>query len=83
MSTTTLANHVVTATFGIDRWDEAPTWEDGSRRITRATVVKRYEGALQATGTMEYVMAYAEEARRGMSGWNGWRARSTAARVPS
>ena len=45
-------------TFGIERWDEHPTWQGDDRKVTRATVVKRYVGALDAIGTMEYVMAY-------------------------
>ena len=61
MSTTTLTKHLVTTTFGIEEWDEAPTWEAHGRRITRARVVKRYEGALAGTGTMEYVMAYEDD----------------------
>ena len=48
-------------TFGIERWDEHPTWQGDDRKITRATVVKRYVGALDAIGTMEYVMAYAPD----------------------
>lgn len=63
MSTTMTpgARHQVEATFGIDQWDEAPTWTGGDRKITRATVVKAYHGALEAVGTMEYVMAYAPD----------------------
>ena len=51
----------VQPTFGIERWDEHPTWEGDDRKITRATVVKRYRGPLEATGTMEYVMADAPD----------------------
>ena len=51
----------VQPTFGIERWDEQPTWQGDDRKVTRATVVKRYHGALEATGTMEYVMAYAPD----------------------
>ena len=51
-----------TPTFGIEAWDEHPTWEgDDGRRVTRATVTKRYHGELDATGVMEYVMAYAPD----------------------
>ena len=51
-----------TATFGIDGWDEQPTFEgDEGRKITRATVTKAYHGDLEATGVMEYVMAYAPD----------------------
>jgi hypothetical protein len=51
-----------TATFGIDGWDEQPTFEgDGGRKITRATVTKGYHGDLEGTGVMEYVMAYAPD----------------------
>ena len=54
----------VTPTFGIRAWDEQP-WHEGEngRKLTRATVTKTYEGALQGEGTMEYVMAYADAAR--------------------
>ena len=54
----------VTPTFGIRAWDERP-WHEGEngRKLTRATVTKTYEGALQGEGTMEYVMAYADTAR--------------------
>jgi hypothetical protein len=51
-----------TPTFGIEGWDEQPTWEgDDGRKVTRATVTKRYRGDLDATGVMEYVMAYAPD----------------------
>ena len=51
-----------TPTFGIEAWDEHPTWEgDDGRSVTRATVTKRYHGELDATGVMEYVMAYAPD----------------------
>ena len=51
-----------TATFGIDGWDEQPTFEgEDGRKITRATVTKGYHGDLEATGAMEYVMAYAPD----------------------
>ena len=51
-----------TPTFGIDGWDESTTWEgEDGRKQTRATVTKRYRGDLEATGVMEYVMAYAAD----------------------
>ena len=51
-----------TPTFGIEGWDEQSTWEgDDGRKHTRATVTKRYRGDLDATGVMEYVMAYAPD----------------------
>jgi hypothetical protein len=51
-----------TPTFGIEGWDEQPTWEgEDGRKHTRATVTKRYRGDLDATGVMEYVMAYAPD----------------------
>jgi len=51
-----------TATFEIDKWDEHPTHEsDDGRKMTRATVTKRYQGELIGVGTMDYVMAYAPD----------------------
>ena len=51
-----------TPTFGIEGWDEHPTWNgDDGRKVTRATVTKRYQGDLDGTGIMEYVMAYAPD----------------------
>jgi len=51
-----------TATFGIKSWDEKPWHEgEGGRKLTRATVVKTYSGALDGEGTIEYVMAYSSE----------------------
>jgi hypothetical protein len=52
----------IDATFGLERWDEHTTFEgsDG-RKVTRATVEKRYQGGLEGSGTMEYVMAYAPD----------------------
>ena len=50
------------ATFGIDGWDEQPTFEgDDGRKITRATVTKGFHSDLEATGVMEYVTAYAPD----------------------
>ena len=61
MTTKTSATEAM-ATFGIDGWDEQPTFEaDDGRKITRATVTKGYHGDLEATGVMEYVMAYAPD----------------------
>jgi hypothetical protein len=51
-----------TPTFGIEGWDEQPTHEEADgRKITRATVTKRYRGDLDGIGVMEYVMAYAPD----------------------
>ena len=61
MTTRTRATQA-TATFGIEGWDEQPTFDgDDGRKITRATVTKQYHGDLEATGVMEYVMAYAPD----------------------
>ena len=52
----------VEPTFEIKSWDEQP-WHEagGGRKLTQATVTKIYHGPLEATGTMHYVMAYADE----------------------
>jgi hypothetical protein len=47
------------ATFTIESWDEKPFHEiEGGGKMTRASVVKSYEGDLEGEGTVEFVMAY-------------------------
>jgi hypothetical protein len=51
-----------TGTFEIDSWEEKPALEiaDGSK-ITRAEVVRSYDGDLKGKGTLEWLMAYGED----------------------
>ena len=47
------------AIFAITRWEEKPFSElERAGKLTRASVVKSYSGAIQGEGTLEYVMAY-------------------------
>jgi hypothetical protein len=48
-----------TATFKVDGWDEKP-WdtEDGQPKMTRAEVAKSFDGDLQGTSKLQYLMTY-------------------------
>ena len=50
------------ATFKVDAWDEQP-WDtaDGQPKMTRAEVRKSFEGDLQGTGRLQYLMTYRED----------------------
>jgi Protein of unknown function (DUF3224) len=48
-----------TATFQIAGWDEDEIMQtDGSAKVTRATVSRTFEGDIEGTGTVEWLMAY-------------------------
>jgi hypothetical protein len=50
------------ATFAIRSWEERPFDElDDGSKLTRASVVKRYQGELAGEGTLEQLMAYSPE----------------------
>jgi len=50
------------ATFTIKNWDEKPYDEqDGLQKMTRASVTNEYKGDIDGTGTLEYLMVYAED----------------------
>ncbi|MEM7261974.1 MAG: DUF3224 domain-containing protein [Planctomycetota bacterium] len=53
-----------TARFKHLSWNEEPTSEKDIEgpRLTRASVVKEYEGDVTGTGTVEFVMAYVTDA---------------------
>jgi Protein of unknown function (DUF3224) len=51
------------STFEVKNWDEKTVNEvDGRLKITRASVVFAYQGDLEGESTMEYVMAYRDDA---------------------
>jgi hypothetical protein len=47
------------ATFKVDAWDEKP-WDiaDGQPKMTRAEVTKSFDGDLQGTSKLQYLMLY-------------------------
>lgn len=51
------------ASFKHLSWNEEPTRENDAEgaRLTRATVVKEYEGDVTGTGHVEFIMAYVSE----------------------
>jgi Protein of unknown function (DUF3224) len=52
-----------TSTFEVKSWDEKTVNDvDGKLKVTRATVVFAYQGDLVGQSSMEYVMAYREDA---------------------
>jgi hypothetical protein len=50
------------ATFKVDAWDEKP-WDtaDGQPKMTRAEVTKSFEGDLEGTSQLQYLMTYRED----------------------
>jgi Protein of unknown function (DUF3224) len=53
----------LTATFEIENWDENPALEtESGSRITRADVTRSFDGDLEGEGTVEWLMAYDEDA---------------------
>lgn len=46
------------AEFKIEKWDEKPYSEIGASKLTRASVVKSYQGDLEGEGTLEYLLLY-------------------------
>jgi hypothetical protein len=52
----------LTATFKIENWDENPALEaDAGTKVTRADVVRSFEGDLEGEGAVEWLMAYDED----------------------
>ena len=51
-----------TARFKVDAWDEKP-WDtdEGQPKMTRAEVTKSFEGDLQGTSRLQYLMTYRED----------------------
>ena len=49
------------ATFDLDTWDEEPYDEQEGAKLTRAHVTKTFHGDLEGRGTVEVLMAYAQE----------------------
>jgi hypothetical protein len=48
--------------FELASWDESPYRElDGDRKLTRASVTQNLSGDVTGTGTLEYLMCYAED----------------------
>jgi hypothetical protein len=53
---------MATATFEIAGWDEDEIMQtDEGARVTRATVARTFEGDIEGTGTVEWLMAYDED----------------------
>jgi hypothetical protein len=51
-----------TATFQIQGWDEEEVMEtEGGSKVTRATVSRSFEGDIEGTGTVEWLMGYDED----------------------
>ena len=47
------------AQFGIKSWEEKPSNEiEGAPKLTRATVIKSYQGDIEGEGKVEYLMMY-------------------------
>jgi hypothetical protein len=52
-------NHVASATFSIQTWDEKPYNEgDGLPKLTRASVARTFTGDVVGEGLVEYLMMY-------------------------
>jgi hypothetical protein len=51
-----------TATFQIEGWDEDDIMQtDDGARVTRAKVSRSFEGDIEGTGTVEWLMGYDED----------------------
>lgn len=48
-------------TFEIGSWDERPCSQVPGAKLTRASVIKSFQGDLEGTGTLEYVMVYPDD----------------------
>jgi hypothetical protein len=49
-------------TFKIDNWDEKPALEaENGSKVTRADVVRSFEGDVEGEGTVEWLMAYGDD----------------------
>jgi hypothetical protein len=52
----------LTATFKIENWDENPALEaEAGSKVTRADVLRSFEGDLEGEGAVEWLMAYGED----------------------
>jgi hypothetical protein len=57
------------STFEVKNWDEKTVSEvDGKLKVTRASVIFAYQGDLVGESSMEYVMAYREDASAAVLG---------------
>ena len=55
-------NHSAATTFRVESWEEdAYDGREGERKLTRARVVRVYEGDLEGEGRTEYLMMYRED----------------------
>jgi Protein of unknown function (DUF3224) len=51
----------LTSTFKIENWDENPALEtEAGSKVTRADVVRSFDGDLEGKGAVEWLMAYDE-----------------------
>ncbi len=63
-----MSNHA-TVTFEVKTWDEKPYQEFGGKaKLTRASVTKAFRGDIEGEGTLEYLMAYADDGTAGFVG---------------
>jgi hypothetical protein len=54
--------HRANTTFAITGWEEKPYDEcEGAPKLTRVSATKTYRGDIEGTGTIEYLMMYADE----------------------
>lgn len=52
----------LTGTFNIKNWDEDPALEtEAGSKVTRADVVRSFEGDLEGEGAVEWLMAYDDQ----------------------
>lgn len=62
-------NHSAGTTFEVKSWDEDEyDAREGERKLTRARVVRAYEGALEGEGHAEYLMMYRDDGSAGFVG---------------
>lgn len=55
-------NHSAGSTFRVESWDEDEyDAREDERKLTRARVVRKYEGELEGEGRAEYLMMYRED----------------------
>ncbi len=59
----------VEATFTVQGWTEHPFHEiEGGPRLTRASVAKRFEGAVEGDGVLEYLMIHHSDGSASFTG---------------
>lgn len=51
---------MIEATFTVESWDEDPV-DERSPKITRAAVTTRYQGGIEGTSRVDYVMVYGDD----------------------